>query len=35
MTTTGSTQRVMAWLEQWLRAEWPDLNVYLADATVQ
>lgn len=32
-TTTGGTARVMGWLEQWLQAEWPDLNVYLTSVT--
>ena len=34
-TTTGNASRVLAWLEDWLQTEWPDLNVYLTSVTEQ
>ena len=34
-TTTGGAANVVAWLEEWLQTEWPDLDVYLADVTEQ
>ena len=34
-TTTGGAARVMAWLEDWLQCEWPDLKVYLTSVTEQ
>ncbi len=34
-TSTGGAARVMAWLEQWLQTEWPDLDVRLTSATDQ
>ena len=34
-TTSGGAARVMAWLEDWLQCEWPDLNVYLTSVTEQ
>ncbi len=34
-TSTGNAARVMAWLEQWLQTEWPDLEVYLTSVTDQ
>ena len=32
-TSTGGAARVMAWLEQWLQTEWPELDVYLTSVT--
>ncbi len=32
-TTTGGAPRVLAWLEDLLQTEWPDLEVYLASVT--
>ena len=34
-TTTGGAARVMAWLEDWLQCEWPDMKVYLTSVTEQ
>ena len=34
-TTTGGAANVMAWLEQWLQTEWPELKVYLTSVTDQ
>lgn len=34
-TTSGGAARVMAWLEEWLQTEWPDLKVYLTSVTEQ
>ena len=34
-TTTGGAANVMAWLEQWLQTEWPELKVYLTSTTDQ
>jgi sarcosine oxidase subunit alpha len=34
-TTTGGAPRVMAWLEEWLQTEWPDLKVYATSVTEQ
>ena len=34
-TTTGNASRVLAWLEEWLQTEWPDLDVYLTSVTEQ
>ena len=34
-TTTGGSARVMAWMEDWLQCEWPDLDVYLTSVTEQ
>ena len=34
-TTTGGAPRVMAWLEEWLQTEWPELKVYLTSVTTQ
>ena len=34
-TTTGGAARVMAWMEDWLQCEWPDLQVYLTSVTEQ
>jgi len=32
-TTTGSAARVLAWLEEWLQTEWPELKVYCTSVT--
>ena len=32
-TTTGNAARVLAWLEEWLQTEWPDLKVYCNSVT--
>jgi sarcosine oxidase subunit alpha len=32
-TTTGGAARVLAWLEDYLQTEWPDLRVYLTSVT--
>jgi sarcosine oxidase subunit alpha len=32
-TTTGGAARVLAWLEEWLQTEWPDLEVYCTSVT--
>jgi sarcosine oxidase subunit alpha len=32
-TTTGGAAKVMAWLENWLQTEWPQLKVYLTSVT--
>jgi sarcosine oxidase subunit alpha len=32
-TTTGNAARVMAWLEEWVQTEWPELKVYLNSVT--
>ena len=32
-TTTGNAARVLAWLEEWLQTEWPDLEVYCTSVT--
>jgi sarcosine oxidase subunit alpha len=34
-TTTGGAARVLAWLEEWLQTEWPDLRVYCTSVTEQ
>ncbi len=34
-TTTGGAARVLAWLEEWLQTEWPELQVYLTSTTDQ
>ncbi|MEE8270779.1 MAG: sarcosine oxidase subunit alpha family protein, partial [Alphaproteobacteria bacterium] len=34
-TTTGGAARVMAWLEEWLQTEWPELQVRLTTVTEQ
>ncbi len=34
-TTSGGAPRVMAWLEEWLQTEWPELKVYLTSVTEQ
>lgn len=32
-TTTGGAARVLAWLEEWLQTEWPELQVYCTSVT--
>lgn len=32
-TTTGGAANVLAWLEEWLQTEWPDLKVYCTSVT--
>jgi sarcosine oxidase subunit alpha len=34
-TTTGNAARVLAWLEEWLQTEWPDLRVHCTSVTEQ
>ena len=34
-TTTGGAARVLAWLEEWLQTEWPDLQAYCTSVTEQ
>ncbi|MFQ5623554.1 MAG: sarcosine oxidase subunit alpha family protein [Paracoccaceae bacterium] len=34
-TTSGGSDRVFGWLEEWLQCEWWDLNVYTANVTEQ
>lgn len=34
-TTSGGAPRVMAWLEEWLQTEWPEMKVYLTSVTEQ
>ncbi|TSD86857.1 sarcosine oxidase subunit alpha family protein [Mycobacterium sp. KBS0706] len=34
-TTTGGAATILAWLEEWLQTEWPDLKVFLTSATEQ
>ena len=34
-TTSGGAARVLAWLEEWLQTEWPDLQVYATSVTEQ
>ena len=34
-TTTGNAAVVLAWLEEWLQTEWPDLKVHLTSVTEQ
>ncbi|HET7043676.1 MAG TPA: 2Fe-2S iron-sulfur cluster-binding protein [Gaiellaceae bacterium] len=34
-TTTGNAAAVLAWMEEWLQTEWPELRVWLASATEQ
>ena len=34
-TTTGNAARVLAWMEEWLQTEWPELRVYLTSQTEQ
>ena len=32
-TTSGGAARVLAWLEEWLQTEWPELQVYATSVT--
>ncbi len=32
-TTSGNAARVLAWLEEWLQTEWPELKVYVNSVT--
>jgi len=34
-TTTGNAAVVLAWMEEWLQTEWPDLRVWLTSVTEQ
>jgi sarcosine oxidase subunit alpha len=34
-TTSGGAARVLAWLEEWLQTEWPELQVYATSVTDQ
>ena len=34
-TTSGGAARVLAWLEEWLQTEWPELEVYCTSVTEQ
>jgi sarcosine oxidase subunit alpha len=34
-TTSGGAARVLAWLEEWLQTEWPDLEVFATSVTEQ
>jgi sarcosine oxidase, subunit alpha len=34
-TTTGNAAPVLAWLEEWLQTEWPQLHVWLTSVTEQ
>ncbi|HEX6142681.1 MAG TPA: glycine cleavage T C-terminal barrel domain-containing protein, partial [Geminicoccaceae bacterium] len=34
-TTSGGAARVLAWLEEWLQTEWPELHVYCTSVTEQ
>jgi sarcosine oxidase subunit alpha len=34
-TTSGGAARVLAWLEEWLQTEWPELEVYCTPVTEQ
>ena len=34
-TTSGNAARVLAWMEEWLQTEWPDLRVYCNSVTEQ
>jgi sarcosine oxidase subunit alpha len=34
-TTSGNAARVLAWLEEWLQTEWPELRVYCNSVTEQ
>ncbi len=34
-TTTGGAARVLAWLEEWLQTEWPELRVFCTPVTEQ
>ena len=34
-TTSGNAARVLAWMEEWLQTEWPELRVYCTSVTEQ
>ncbi len=34
-TTSGNAARVLAWMEEWLQTEWPELEVYCNSVTEQ
>ena len=34
-TTSGNAARVLAWMEEWLQTEWPELRVYCNSVTEQ
>jgi len=34
-TTSGGAARVLAWIEEWLQTEWPDLEVFATSVTEQ
>ncbi len=34
-TTTGGAARVLAWLEEWVQTEWPELQVFMTSVTEQ
>ena len=34
-TTTGGAATILAWLEEWLQTEWPELKVFLTSVTEQ
>ena len=34
-TTSGGAARVLAWLEEWLQTEWPELRVFCTSVTEQ
>src|SRR6476619_5189674 len=34
-TTTGNAAPVLAWMEEWLQTEWPELRVWLTSVTEQ
>ena len=34
-TTSGNAARVLAWMEEWLQTEWPELEVYCSSVTEQ
>ena len=34
-TTSGNAARVLAWMEEWLQTEWPELDVYCNSVTEQ
>ena len=34
-TTSGNAARVLAWMEEWLQTEWPELDVYCSSVTEQ
>ena len=34
-TTTGNAAQILAWLEEWVQTEWPELDVYMTSVTEQ